>query len=59
MRGGVGGMWAGGAQMCSWVTRHEKEKLVGLIHETLKGTERGDFSPRHHVRLLREECQRK
>lgn len=55
----MGGMWAGGAQMCSWVTRHEKEKLVGLIHETLKGTERGDFSPRHHVRLLREECQRK
>lgn len=30
-----------------------------LVRETLKGTERDGVSPRHRVRLLRGECQRK
>lgn len=43
----------GGARVCTWVIRDEKEKLMGLGLETLKGTERDGFSPRHRVRLLR------
>lgn len=38
--------------MCTWVVRDEKEKLMGLVLETLEGAERDGFSPRHRVRLL-------
>lgn len=38
--------------MCTWYVRDEKEKLMGLVLDTLEGTERDGFSPRHGVRLL-------
>ena len=45
--------------MWTWVVRGGKEKLMGLVLETLPGTIRDDFSPRHNVRLPRREYQRK
>lgn len=42
----------GGACVCTWYVRDEKEKLMELVLETLEGTERYGFSPRHGVRLL-------
>lgn len=44
--------------MCPWVVRDEKEKLMVLVVEILKGTERDGFSLRHCARLLRGEWQR-
>lgn len=38
--------------MRTWLVRDEKEKLRGLVLETLEGTERDGFSPRYRVRLL-------
>lgn len=35
------------------------DKLMELVRETLKGTQRAGISPRHRVRLLRGEWQRK
>lgn len=42
----------GGECVCTWYVRDEKEKLMGLVLDTLEGTERDGFSPRHGVRLL-------
>lgn len=46
-----------GACMGTRVVRDEKEKLMGLVLETLEGTERDGFSPGPRVRLLAGEAR--
>lgn len=53
------GVHKGGVHMWTWLVRDGKEKLMGLVLDTLQGTKRDDFSSRHNVRLPRGECQRK